>query len=133
MAVCDHLVKGIPVLEGCAADSFICIDLNQCPVGMTIHEILVVDLLQLIGSGLADIIGRNTNIDGHTLGDIIIVVIDGFLRRYELVIIGIDFDPHPSADPFLCLVPFLPFLLINHVITCPFLHLPEGPSNRGRA
>ena len=47
-AVCDHLIKFGSVLQGRAADAFIRVDADECPIGMPLDLIFVVVLLQLI-------------------------------------------------------------------------------------
>ena len=42
---------------------------------MPCDELLIIGLLQLIGSGLADVVRGDANVDSNTLMDIVIVVV----------------------------------------------------------
>ena len=78
------------------------------------NEILIIDLLQFVGGGLPDIIRRDSHVNSDPLRNVIIVVVNRFLRGIVDVFLGINLNPHPFADSFFPVDPVLSFLLINH-------------------
>ena len=119
------------MLKRCAADAFIGVDPYQRPVRMMIHEILVILLLELIGGRLADVIGRDADVNCDPLRNIVIVVIYWLFRGNELVVVRVYFNPHAPADFFLLAFSFLPLFIINHVVTrLSLCHPGEASSHR---
>lgn len=72
--VSNHAIESVSMLERSPADALIRVDPDQSPTWMMGYEIFVILPLKLIRCRLADIIRRDTNIDGNPLWNIVIVI-----------------------------------------------------------
>ena len=113
-AVRDHLMKLVTVSKRGAADSFIRIDPNQDPIGVTDDKIFIVLFLQLIGSCLLKIPCGYTGVDGNTLEYVIIIVIDLLFGRNKLVILRIDFSIDTAPYTLLLVIDLPAGRVVNH-------------------
>lgn len=115
LCICYHLVESIALLGGSTGDTFVRINLDQLPIGMLQHEVLVILLLKLIGGCLSNIVRRYSNIDTDTAGNIIVVVIGRLLLRYVLVLRTVKVSLDASSDPFLLICFVFPFIFDHSI------------------
>ena len=93
------------MLERCAADTLIGIDVYKNPVGMPRDEFLIVLPLDFKRGRLPGIVRGNANIDCHQLPDIVVVII----RRLDagivfvFILIELQLDTLPNTFPALLL------------------------------
>ena len=130
-AIRKHLHTLCAVLKHRSADTLICVNLDECPMGVVFDEILVVSLLKLIGGGLPYVIGGYTNINRNTHRRIIIVIVNPLLFRYVLIILRVDLRMHSLSCTLTVLFFLRSFIRVYHVT--PPLSLPryrEATANR---
>ena len=110
----NHLLESLTVLKGCTADTLVCINLDESPIGVVGDILFVVFFLKLERGRLPHILGGYTNINTDKLRSFDIVKICLLLFGYVLIIFGIDFHTHTTADFFLLLVFAIAFFNVNH-------------------
>ena len=114
LSICNHLVEIFTVLSLGATDTFIGVDVNQCPVWMVDNKVLIVFLLQLIGCGLLHVIRGNTDVDDHAVFCKLVKWINLLFFWIIHIVVRINLDIHPSPGFLFCQF-FLALLLdINH-------------------
>ena len=96
--VSNHAIESVSMLERSPADALIRVDPDQSPTRMMGYEIFVILPLKLIRGRLADIIRRDTNIDGNPLRNVVIVIICLFLGWNVLVILIVKLNVIALAD-----------------------------------
>ena len=114
LGIRNHSVELVSFPQRCAADSLIRVNIHKCPVRMLNNKVLIVLLLEFVGSSLFHIVSRYTNIDSDSLMDVIVVVVRLLFLRDILIVFRIDFNIHPSPLLLYALLFLLSFPYINH-------------------
>ena len=133
--ICNHFKELLTLIQRSTGNTFISIDLDECPMRMLYNKVLVILLLQLKGSGLPDIVRGNTNIDSNSLRNIVVVVIGLFDLGYVVVVIRIDLNMDTPTLFILGSFLLISFIFINHGATpraCPPRNRANTPIPRGR-
>ena len=78
------------------------------------YKVLVILLLQFIGSGLLHIVCGYADINAYSLRNIVVVVVSLLFRGTEFVIIRIDLNLDSPPDFLLLKQPVSALLIINH-------------------